>query len=47
MTERPQAEAISYIPVGARKEAVGADELKTLSINASFHCTYHQCLQSF
>jgi hypothetical protein len=31
MTERPRAEAISYIPVTASKEAVRADELKMLA----------------
>jgi len=36
MTKRPRPEAISYIPLAARKEVVVNDELKMLSVNAPF-----------
>lgn len=45
MTKRPRPEAISYIPLAARKEVVVNEELKMLSVNAPFHCAYHHAFQ--
>jgi len=45
MTKRPRPEAISYIPLAARKEVVVNEELKMLSVNAPFHRAYHHASQ--